>query len=180
MLIDPSLNSVATVLANLHQSFLEAAVRCLEYARALSKVRTTCSNLLISTSKLSRCEDSNAQSIDARAGLSRGRVGVVMNDGLIARKRARHTPRAIVIAPATLAKEIADGGNCRDGRQHDCTSPCDATVPFTLARQQRGKDCAGRHLAAAAFMVRVAKLPCCTVSGCTICDLARSPPRFAR
>jgi hypothetical protein len=53
MLIDTSLNSVATVLANLHQSFLEAAVRCLEYARVLSKVRTTCSNLLISTSKLS-------------------------------------------------------------------------------------------------------------------------------
>jgi hypothetical protein len=56
MLIDQSLNSVATVLANLHQSFVEAAVRCLEYARALSKVRTTCSNLLISTSKLSCSE----------------------------------------------------------------------------------------------------------------------------
>lgn len=53
MLIDPSLNSVATILANVHQSFYEAAVRCLEYARMLSKVRTTCSSLLISTSSLS-------------------------------------------------------------------------------------------------------------------------------
>jgi hypothetical protein len=53
MLIDSSLNSVAIVLANLHRSFLEAAVRCLKYARVLSKVRTTCSSLLISTSKLS-------------------------------------------------------------------------------------------------------------------------------
>jgi len=49
MLIDTSLNSVGTVLANLHQSFYEAAVRCLEYAHALSKVRTTCSSLLIKT-----------------------------------------------------------------------------------------------------------------------------------
>jgi hypothetical protein len=54
MLIDSSLNSVVTVLANLHQSFLEAAVRCLEYARVLSRVRTTCSSLLISTSKISQ------------------------------------------------------------------------------------------------------------------------------
>lgn len=53
MLIDTSLNSVGTVLANLHQSFYEAAVRCLEYAQALSKVRTTCSSLLISKSGLS-------------------------------------------------------------------------------------------------------------------------------
>ncbi|RMZ73943.1 telomerase reverse transcriptase [Pyrenophora seminiperda CCB06] len=49
ILIDTSLNSVATVLANLHQSFYEAAVRCLEYARALSKTRTICSSLLIKT-----------------------------------------------------------------------------------------------------------------------------------
>ncbi|KAF1845711.1 uncharacterized protein K460DRAFT_366552 [Cucurbitaria berberidis CBS 394.84] len=50
MLIDTSVNSVATVLANLYQSFYESAVRCLEYARVLSKVRTTCSSLLISMS----------------------------------------------------------------------------------------------------------------------------------
>jgi hypothetical protein len=62
MLIDQSLNSVATVLANLHQSFVEAAVRCLEYARALSKARTTCSNLLISTSKVSRFVASTSKS----------------------------------------------------------------------------------------------------------------------
>ncbi|CAE7177976.1 hypothetical protein PTNB85_02944 [Pyrenophora teres f. teres] len=50
MLIDTSLNSVATVLANLYQSFYEAAVRCLEYTHALCKVRkTTCSSLLIKT-----------------------------------------------------------------------------------------------------------------------------------
>lgn len=51
MYIDASLNSVSTILGNLYQSFHEAAVRCLEYVRVLSKVRTTCSNLLISTSK---------------------------------------------------------------------------------------------------------------------------------
>jgi len=69
MLIDQSLNSVATVLANLHQSFVEAAVRCLEYARALSKVRTTCSNLLISTSKLSylKCWSPNPSRCACRA-----------------------------------------------------------------------------------------------------------------
>jgi hypothetical protein len=50
MFIDTSLNSVATVLANLYQSFYEAAVRCIEYVRVLSKVRTTCPSLLISTS----------------------------------------------------------------------------------------------------------------------------------
>jgi hypothetical protein len=63
MLIDPSLNSVATVLANLHQSFVEAAVRCMEYARALSKVRRTCSSVLISTSKISYCEASGSKSV---------------------------------------------------------------------------------------------------------------------
>jgi len=54
MFIDTSLNSVATVLANLYQSFYEAAVRCIEYVRVLSKVRTTCSSLLISTSTSQR------------------------------------------------------------------------------------------------------------------------------
>ncbi|KAI1518837.1 telomerase reverse transcriptase [Pyrenophora tritici-repentis] len=49
MLIDTCLNSVAMVLANLYQSFYEAAVRCLEYTHALSKVRTTCSSVLIKT-----------------------------------------------------------------------------------------------------------------------------------
>jgi hypothetical protein len=52
MYIDASLNSVSTILANLYQSFHEAAVRCLEYVRVLSKVRATCSGLLISTLKL--------------------------------------------------------------------------------------------------------------------------------
>lgn len=50
MLIDPSLNSVATVLANVYQSFYEAAVRCLEYARVLLRVRKMGSGLLISKS----------------------------------------------------------------------------------------------------------------------------------
>ncbi|KAL5463064.1 hypothetical protein PMIN06_001306 [Paraphaeosphaeria minitans] len=49
MLIDTSFNSVATVLANLYQSFHEAAVRCFEYARSLSKARPIHSSLLIST-----------------------------------------------------------------------------------------------------------------------------------
>ncbi|UPX18047.1 RNA-directed DNA polymerase [Ascochyta rabiei] len=49
MFIDTALNSVSTVLSNLHQSFHEAAVRCLEYVRVLAKVRTTCSSLLIRT-----------------------------------------------------------------------------------------------------------------------------------
>ncbi|KAF9692635.1 hypothetical protein EKO04_009418 [Ascochyta lentis] len=49
MFIDTALNSVSTVLTNLHQSFHEAAVRCLEYVRVLAKVRTTCSSLLIRT-----------------------------------------------------------------------------------------------------------------------------------
>ncbi|KAF1929540.1 uncharacterized protein M421DRAFT_4010 [Didymella exigua CBS 183.55] len=49
MFIDPALNSVSTVLTNLHQSFHEAAVRCLEYVRMLAKMRTTCSSLLIRT-----------------------------------------------------------------------------------------------------------------------------------
>jgi hypothetical protein len=52
MYIDSSLNSVSTILGNLYQSFYEAAVRCLEYVRVLSKVRTTCSSLLISKWKL--------------------------------------------------------------------------------------------------------------------------------
>jgi hypothetical protein len=48
MFIDTSLNSMETVLANLHQSFYEAAVRCFEYVRSLNKVRPTHSRLLIS------------------------------------------------------------------------------------------------------------------------------------
>jgi hypothetical protein len=52
MYIDASLNSVSTIVANLYRSFHEAAVRCLEYVRVLSKVRATCSGLLISTSTL--------------------------------------------------------------------------------------------------------------------------------
>ncbi|KAH4908622.1 hypothetical protein HBI80_055510 [Parastagonospora nodorum] len=49
MYIDASLNSVSTILGNLYQSFHEAAVRCLEYVRVLSRVRTTCSSVLIKT-----------------------------------------------------------------------------------------------------------------------------------
>ncbi|KAF2134143.1 hypothetical protein P153DRAFT_105302 [Dothidotthia symphoricarpi CBS 119687] len=49
MFIDTSLNSMAKILANLYQSFYEAAARCLEYVRALAKVRTACSSLLIKT-----------------------------------------------------------------------------------------------------------------------------------
>jgi hypothetical protein len=49
MYIDPSLNSVATVLANLYQSFYEAAIRCCEYAKVLAKVRSVGGGLLIST-----------------------------------------------------------------------------------------------------------------------------------
>jgi hypothetical protein len=49
MYIDTSLNSVATVLANLYQSFYEAAVRCCEYVKVLAKVRTVGGGLLIST-----------------------------------------------------------------------------------------------------------------------------------
>jgi hypothetical protein len=52
MYIDASLNSVSTILGNLYQSFHEAAVRCLEYVRVLSRVRKTCSSVLISTSIL--------------------------------------------------------------------------------------------------------------------------------
>jgi hypothetical protein len=48
MFIDTSLNTVPTVLANLHQSFHEAAVRCFEYVRGLSRIRPTHSHLLIS------------------------------------------------------------------------------------------------------------------------------------
>jgi hypothetical protein len=48
MLIDTSFNGVPTVLANLYQSFHEAAVRCFEYARSLRKARPIHSSLLIS------------------------------------------------------------------------------------------------------------------------------------
>ena len=54
MFIDTSFNTVLTVLANLYQSFREAAVRCFEYERSLSKVRPTHSHLLISKS-MARC-----------------------------------------------------------------------------------------------------------------------------
>lgn len=50
--IDMTLNSISTVLTNLHQSFHEAATRCLEYVRVLGKVRATSSSLLISASTL--------------------------------------------------------------------------------------------------------------------------------
>ncbi|KAF2652082.1 hypothetical protein K491DRAFT_68676 [Lophiostoma macrostomum CBS 122681] len=49
MFIDTSLNTVPTVLANLHQSFHEAAVRCFEYVRGLSRIMPTHSQLLIKT-----------------------------------------------------------------------------------------------------------------------------------
>ncbi|KAF2876099.1 hypothetical protein BDV95DRAFT_216780 [Massariosphaeria phaeospora] len=49
MFIDTSFNTVPTVLANLHQSFHEAAVRCFAYARSLSRVKSTPSSLLIKT-----------------------------------------------------------------------------------------------------------------------------------
>jgi hypothetical protein len=49
MYIDTSLNSVSTVLANLYQSFYEAAVRCCEYVKVLAKVRRVGGGLLIST-----------------------------------------------------------------------------------------------------------------------------------
>lgn len=48
MFIDTSLNSVERVLANLHQGFLEAAVRCEAYVRSLNRVRPTHEQLLIS------------------------------------------------------------------------------------------------------------------------------------
>ena len=67
MYIDTSLNSVSTILANLYQSFHEAAVRCLEYVRVLSKVRTTCSSLLISTSLLFPKRGVHTESVSAHA-----------------------------------------------------------------------------------------------------------------
>ena len=48
MLIDTSFNSVPTVLANLYQSFYEAAVRSFEYARTMAKSRPIHPRLLIS------------------------------------------------------------------------------------------------------------------------------------
>jgi hypothetical protein len=48
MFIDTAFNTVPTVLANVYQSFHEAAVRCFEYVRSLNKVRPTHSRLLIS------------------------------------------------------------------------------------------------------------------------------------
>jgi hypothetical protein len=65
MYIDTSLNSVSTILANLYQSFYEAAVRCLEYVRVLSRVRTTCSSLLISTSSLIPKSSMHTESVQA-------------------------------------------------------------------------------------------------------------------
>jgi hypothetical protein len=67
MYIDTSLNSVSTILANLYQSFHEAAVRCLEYVRVLSKVRTTCSSLLISTSLLFPKRGVHTESVSVHA-----------------------------------------------------------------------------------------------------------------
>ncbi|CAI6341564.1 unnamed protein product [Periconia digitata] len=49
MFIDTSFNSVPTVLANLYQSFHEAAVRSFEYARSLAKSRPLHPRLLIGT-----------------------------------------------------------------------------------------------------------------------------------
>ena len=164
MLIDPSLNSVATVLANLHQSFYEAAVRCLEYARVLSKVRTTCSSLLISTSILSIC---SAEGFDAIAERVRGhpvrRSRTAMNDGQIQRVCVcccctgdhYHDGSA---GGAALTNRFADA-ICRDGRQHYHASISDATAPFAFARQQRGHYCAERHLAPATSVVSVCGLP---------------------
>jgi hypothetical protein len=87
MYIDASLNSVSTIVANLYQSFREAAVRCLEYVRVLSKVRSTCSSLLISTLKLFPKRVVVAQNVYAHA--KSHPVGYVhaCNPGLI--KRAR-------------------------------------------------------------------------------------------
>jgi hypothetical protein len=67
MYIDSSLNSVSTILGNLYQSFHEAAVRCLEYVRVLSKVRTTCSSLLISKWKLFPIREMVAHARNANA-----------------------------------------------------------------------------------------------------------------
>lgn len=50
MFIDARLNSIPTILANLYQSFYEAAARCIEYVGMLSKIRTIRSSLLISKS----------------------------------------------------------------------------------------------------------------------------------
>jgi hypothetical protein len=49
MFIDTSFNSVPAVLANLYQSFHEAAVRLFEYARSVSRTRAVRPSLLIST-----------------------------------------------------------------------------------------------------------------------------------
>lgn len=49
MFIDTSLNGVPAVLANLYQSFHEAAVRLFGYARTLARTRRVRPSLLIST-----------------------------------------------------------------------------------------------------------------------------------
>lgn len=48
MFIDTSFNGVPAVLANLYQSFREAAVRLFEYARTLTRTRRVRPSLLIS------------------------------------------------------------------------------------------------------------------------------------
>ncbi|KAF2499752.1 hypothetical protein BU16DRAFT_282256 [Lophium mytilinum] len=49
MFLDTGFNSLDTVLANVYQSFLEAAVRCAEYMRQLATSRKPNSRLLIKT-----------------------------------------------------------------------------------------------------------------------------------
>lgn len=155
MFIDTALNSVATVFANLYQSFYESAVRCLEYARVLSQVRTTCSSLLISKSHLFLKQ--SLQNPKPGLYMVRNQSERLLGDnGQI--KRCTSSSGFTRGRASTTGTSFADDAlnNCRDGGQHHCASLCYVPAAGTYAQRQRQSGGARRHLAPATPVVSVA------------------------
>jgi hypothetical protein len=81
--------------------------------------------------------------------------------------------RSIPCVPQAALRIKFANFDCRDRGQHHRTSLRDVAAPFTLARQQRGKDSARRHFAPSTSVVSVA--------GTQVSHVLREyAPRFVR
>lgn len=100
MFLDTGFNSLDTVLANLYQSFLEAAVRCAEYIRQLATSRQPNSRLLISECSPSGLESRRFRRCCLLSAVDPATTGPLAN-WMGARRRNYRPPRRVGRSPAS-------------------------------------------------------------------------------
>lgn len=175
MFIDTGLNSVSTVLTNLHQSFHEAAVRCLEYVRVLAKVRTTCSSLLISAFAPKPDDSPNVPATLRNPEMVAFPASQEKAAHLYAQIKREHESSAVQRRSCgySYRSRWTDEWH-RDRGQHRRIGFRDGAATCAFAQRQESCACAEHHLAAAAAVVSVAEASVSQLAG-TELAVALSP-----